>query len=163
MTEQISNEEKRQRLYDLLEKNDIAMLTTISDNKLVARPMGYKHLEDDADLWFFTLKDTDKADEIQKDNRVNVSFSKEGYASISGTVHIVEDDAKKKELWSKPMEAFLHTSCDDPNVILLKVEAESAEYWSTDQTVKTVIDGFKRLFQGDQKDKDESMNDTVEL
>lgn len=61
------------------------------------------------------------------------------------------------------MEAFLHTSYDDPNVILLKVEAESAEYWSTDQTVKTVFDGFKRLIQGDQKDNDESMNDTVEL
>lgn len=96
MSEQISTEEKRQRLYDLLKKNDIAMLTTISDNKLIARPMAYKHLEDDADLWFFTLKDTDKADEIQKDNRVNVSFSKEGYASISCTIHIVEDDAKKK-------------------------------------------------------------------
>ncbi|TDM02288.1 pyridoxamine 5'-phosphate oxidase family protein [Macrococcus carouselicus] len=163
MTEQLSNQEKRQRLYELLEKNDIAMLTTLSGDKLVSRPMGYKHLEQDADLWFFTMKDTEKAEEIKKDNRVNVSFAKEGYASISGTIHIVEDDAKKKEYWSKAMEAFLHTSYDDPNVILLKVEAESAEYWSTDQTAKTVIDGFKRLFQGEDKEKDESMNDTVEL
>ncbi|GGB08616.1 hypothetical protein GCM10007190_15780 [Macrococcus hajekii] len=163
MTEQLSNQEKRQRLHDLLEKNDIAMLTTLSGDKLVSRPMAYKHLEEDADLWFFTMKDTDKAEEIKKDNRANIAFSKEGYASISGTIQIVEDDAKKKEYWSKSMEAFLHTSYEDPNVILLKVEADSAEYWSTDQTTKTVLNGLKTLISGEEKKQDKSLNDTVEL
>lgn len=162
MTEQISNEEKRGHLYDLLKKNDTAMVTTIAEGKLVSRPMGYQEVERDGDLWFFTLKDTEKAHEIEQDNRVNVSFSQKGYASISGTATIVEDLELKKKYWNKAMEAFLNTNPEDPNLILIKVEAESAEYWETDHKVKTIVEGIKSLVS-DGPQKDSNINQSLDL
>jgi general stress protein 26 len=162
MSEQLSNNEKRERLYEIIKKNDTAMMTTLSEGKLVSRPMSYQEAEEDGNLWFITKRDTEKADELLEDNRVNVSFSKEGYVSISGTGQLVDDLELKKKYWNKAMDAFLKTTYDDPNVVLIKVEAESAEYWGTDQTTKTIIQGLKRLVNADNKE-DSKMNQTLDL
>lgn len=66
--------------------------------------------------------------------------------SISGNAFIVNDNDKIKEYWSKGIEAFLKTNPEDPNVVLIKVVPESAEYWATDESVKTIVEGIKSLF-----------------
>ena len=64
MSEQLSNNEKRERLYEIIKKNDTAMMTTLSEGKLVSRPMSYQEAEEDGNLWFITKRDTEKADEL---------------------------------------------------------------------------------------------------
>ncbi|WP_414054510.1 pyridoxamine 5'-phosphate oxidase family protein [Macrococcus equi] len=153
-----------EELFKLIEKNDIAMLTTIQGDKLVSRPMSYQEVDDNGDIWFITTRDTEKAQEILADARVNVSFAQKGFVSISGNAELVNDNAKKKEYWNKGIEMFLNTNYDDPNVTLIKVNAESAEYWATNKKGTTIVEGIKSLLsKNNDKETDTSLNESVEL
>ena len=44
---------------------------------------------------------------------------------------MVEDQAKKEELWNSWVEAWLPDGKTDPNVVLIKVDPHTAEYWDT--------------------------------
>lgn len=157
----MSSKQSYDKLFELIEKNDIAMLTTIHQDKLVSRPMSYQDVDEQGNIWFLTTL-TEKTEEIKKDNRVNLAFTKKGYVSIAGNAEIINDDAKKKEYWSKGIELFLNTSHDDPNVVLIKVVPDSAEYWATDDKFKTVVEGIKSLVSND-TGSDTSINKSIEL
>lgn len=159
----MNQKESYDKLFELLEKNDIAMMTTIQDNKLVSRPMSYQDVDDSGDIWFMSTR-TEKTEEIEKDNRVNLSFAKKGYVSIAGNAFIINDNEKIKQYWNKGIEAFLKTKPEDPNVVLIKVVPESAEYWATDESVKTVIEGIKSLVSNDKESsEDSSINESLDL
>ena len=51
--------------------------------------------------------------------------------SIAGTATIVDDVAKKKELWNAGAEAWLPQGPEDAGVVLIYVDSDSAEYWDT--------------------------------
>lgn len=156
-----SHQEAVEMVRDLIKGIDTAMLTTISPEGLVSRPMKTQEVEFDGDLWFLTKKDTSKFDEILHDPRVNVIYADKSYVSIRGTAKFVTDLEKKKEFWNPGYEAFLKTSVDDPEVILIKVEAEAAEYWKSGNLAEKMTYMFKRLAN---KDTEQSnLNDTVDL
>lgn len=159
----VSKKESYEKLFELIEKNDIAMMTTVHEDKLVSRPMSYQDVDDNGDIWFMSTR-TEKTEEIEKDNRVNLSFAKKGYVSIAGNAFIINDNEKIKQYWNKGIEAFLKTKLEDPNVVLIKVVPESAEYWATDESVKTVIEGIKSLLSNDKgSNKDSSINESLDL
>ena len=122
----------------LIKGIDIAMVTTQSEEGLVSRPMKTQEVEFDGDLWFFTKKQTDKYDEIKHDSHVNVAYVGKSYVSVRGKAEIVDDLEKKKEYWTKAHEKIMQTNYDDPNVILIKIKAEAAEYWETGNFIKNV-------------------------
>ena len=68
-------EEELEKLKSIIKDVEVAMLTTIDDGVLRSRPMQTQQAEFDGDLWFFTSSNTHKAEEIEKDNRVNVSYA----------------------------------------------------------------------------------------
>ncbi|WP_031539597.1 pyridoxamine 5'-phosphate oxidase family protein [Bacillus sp. MB2021] len=148
-------------LRDLIKDVDNAMLTTISEEGLVSRPMKTQEVEFDGDLWFLTKKDTEKYEEILHENEVNVAYAGNSYVSIRGRAELVDDLAKKKELWSNAYEKILQTSYDDPNIVLIKVKAESAEYWDTGSFTKNVVFIYKRITGQEAEDTD--INETLEL
>ena len=51
------------------------------------------------------------------------------WVSISGRAEIVDDVEKLKEYWSTFAEAWIPEGPEDPNAILIHVEAETAEFW----------------------------------
>jgi general stress protein 26 len=57
--------------------------------------------------------------------------SSDTWVSISGNASIVDDVAKKKQLWNPGAEAWLPQGPEDPSVALILVDSESAEYWDT--------------------------------
>lgn len=91
-----SHEEAVETVRKLIKGIDMAMLTTISEEGLVSRPMKTQEVEFDGDLWFLTKKDTSKFGEILYDPRVNVVYADKSYVSIRGTAEIVTDVSKKK-------------------------------------------------------------------
>src|SRR3954468_8307440 len=117
-------QEEIETLRELIKDIDTAMLTTLSEDGLVSRPMKTQEIEFDGDLWFFTKKETNKYEEILHDQDVNVAYAGKSYVSVRGRADIVEDLDKKKELWSNAYEKIMQTSYDDPNVILIKVKTE---------------------------------------
>ncbi|EWG12888.1 pyridoxamine 5'-phosphate oxidase family protein [Cytobacillus firmus] len=155
------NQEEIETLRELIKDIDTAMLTTVTEEGLVSRPMKTQEVEFDGDLWFFTKKETAKYEEILHDQDVNVSYAGKSYVSVRGKAEIVEDLEKKKALWSKAYEEIMQTSYDDPNVVLIKVKAEAAEYWETGNFTKKAAFLFKRMTGQNSKSTD--INETVEM
>ena len=127
----MTQDEPTRRLAELLKDASIAMLTTVSpEGKLISRPMAVQETEFDGDLWFIFSEDSPKAEQIKDKAEVNVSFeSKHTWVSVAGHGRIVHDRAKLEENWSAGVDAWFPGGIDTPGVALLKVEAESAQYW----------------------------------
>lgn len=154
-------QEEMETLRELIKEVDTAMLTTVTEEGLVSRPMKTQEIEFDGDLWFFTKKETNKYEEILHDQDVNVAYAGKSYVSVRGKAEIVEDLNKKKELWSKAHEEIMQTSYDDPNVVLIKVKAEAAEYWETGNFTKKIAFLYNRMTG--QSSRSIDMNETVEM
>lgn len=138
-------QEAIKKLRDLIQDVDTAMLTTIDGGVLRSRPMDTQEVEFDGDLWFMTSTENHTVDEINKDNRVNVSYAMpddDTYVSVSGRAEFTTDQAKINELWSPAHKAWFPEGKDDPNLILLKVAVEQAEYWDVTSSTFTQIAGF---------------------
>ena len=150
---QDTREESIKKLNDLIEEMEIAMLTTIDGGVLRSRPMQTQDFEFDGSLWFFTSSNTHKAEELEKDNRVNVSYAAPGdntYVSVSGTGAIVKDRAKIDEYWSDIYKAWFPKGKDSPDLVLLKVAVEQAEYWDSSSNTIVQVAGFlKALVTGE--------------
>jgi general stress protein 26 len=161
-----TREESIAKLRELVEGIEFAMLTTVEeDGSLRSRPMHTQQLEDDGTLWFFTSTDAPKVHEIERDRHVNVAFAsieKNNYVSMSGRARLVRDRAKIDELWSPPLKAWFPNGKDDPNVGLLRVEVERAEYWdSPSSAIAHAIALAGSLITG--KPADPGENEKVEL
>lgn len=158
------NLEAIKTVNELIKDIEVAMFTTISsDNKILSRPMQTQEVEFDGELWFLTMKDTDKYQEIAANPHVNLAYVGKSYVSISGTAEFIEDEAKKKEYWNPVFDKMLDTSYDDPNVVLIKVDADSAEYWDSGNTLKSVKTFVKKLTNNETKKDEKEINDTVDF
>lgn len=142
-----------EKIRELVEGIDFCMLTSIDEGNLRSRPMSTQAADFDGDVWFFTSDETHKIDEIEKDNRVNLAYSKPDdnvYVSISGRAEVVKDRAKIEELWSPILKAWFPEGLDDPHLCLLKVSAEQAEYWESPSGKVVQLLGFvKALATGE--------------
>ncbi|MEP6903219.1 MAG: pyridoxamine 5'-phosphate oxidase family protein [Actinomycetota bacterium] len=144
MTE--NRKETIEKLNALIKEIRIAMLTTNDGGMLRSRPMATQDTDFDGILWFFTSQQTHKAEEIKLDNRVNASYADPDdnrFISMSGTAELVDDREKIEELWSPAYQAWFPKGLDDPNIILLKVNVEQAEYW--DATSSSLVEAFGLL------------------
>jgi len=143
------------KLAELLKKFRIAMLTTLTaDGVPVSRPMAVQEAEFDGDLWFFAQRDSDQVRQLQANPAIGVALvASDSWVSGSGTAELVEDRAKARELWNSAVEAWFPNGPDDPDVLLLKVHAEQAEYWdSPGSKVTTVLSYAKSRLTGNRPD-----------
>lgn len=140
---QAARSEGVRKLGEMIKDIEFAMLTTVDeDGTLRSRPMATQQAEFDGDLWFFTRASAPKVDEVEHDHRVNLSYSKpedQRYISVSGTARMMRDRAKIKELWSPALKAWFPKGVDDPDIALLKVSVERAEYWDSSSSTMTHI------------------------
>ena len=144
--ERVGRDEGLEQIGKVLKKAQIAMLvTTTPGGWSRSRPMGMPPRSFDGDLWFFSHASEPKAAELQRHPQVNVSVGNPGdntYASLSGSATLVRDRAKMAELWQKPLEAWFPQGLDDPDLALIRVEVEHAEYWDQDSGLLAVAAGF---------------------
>lgn len=141
-----TREEAIQKLGELIRNVRVAMLTTLEeDQTLRSRPMATQEVEFDGDLWFFTKDDSPKAQEIQREQHVNVSYADPEqaiYVSVSGKAQILHDTEKAKALWRPAYKAWFPEGLDDPELALLKVRVEKAEYWDAPSSRLVALVGF---------------------
>ena len=111
----------------------VAMLTTRApDGTFTSRPMALQEAEFDGDLWFFARRDSRKVAHVGADSQVNVAVtSADTWVSLTGTARVVSDGDRKRELWNSGVEAWFPDGPDAADIVLLRVEGESAEYWDT--------------------------------
>lgn len=157
------NQEAIKTVNDLIKDIEVAMFTTVSEGKLVSRPLQTQEADFDGTLWFLTLKDTVKYHEIQENPNVNVAYAGKSYVSVSGTARFSEDMERKKEYWNPVFGKLLGTTVDDPNVVLIKVTADTAEYWESGNPMKMVKKFAKKLTTDETLRDDNELNKTVDF
>ena len=122
------------KLRDMVKDIEFCMLTTIDEQgNPHSRPMSTnKQIEFDGDLWFFVYGNSHKAIEVSRQPKVNCSFadpSNQSWVSMTGEARIVRDRAKMEQLWQPQLKAWFPKGLDEPDIALLKVDVERAEYW----------------------------------
>jgi len=133
MQKQPQAEPAMQKLADLIDAASIAMLTTEdSDGALRSRPLATLQMDSAGKLWFFTALSSGKVSEIDQHRKVNLSYAhvgKQDYVSISGHARLFRDPEKMQELWTPWIEPWFPEGLNDPDLGLLEVTVDEAEYW----------------------------------
>ena len=142
-----------EKLKKLIKDIKIGMLTTTEQGGwLHSRPMATIECEFNGELWFFTRASAPKVDEVEREHHVNISYASEKdhrFASVSGMAQLVRDKAKCAQLWNPLFKAWFPKGLDDPELALLKVTLEKAEYWDTPPGAVVKVVGFaKALLTG---------------
>lgn len=148
------SDEGNAKVAELVDQARICMLTTMTaDGRHVSRPMALQDVEFDGDLWFFALDDSAKATEITAHSQVNVAFADpdhQAWTSVSGTATLVHDRATMESLWSAPLKVWFAEGLDTPGITLIKVHAETAEWWEASSSrVKRLIGAVTAAVTGD--------------
>jgi general stress protein 26 len=111
----------------------LAMLTPVdADGALRRRPMAAPQAAFDGELWVVSGADAPEVEEAPQPHQVSVSFADpehQRYVSISGTASLVRARQRMEALWSPWFRTWFPRGLDEPNLTLLKVAVEKAEYW----------------------------------
>jgi general stress protein 26 len=125
--------EDTRKVAELLKDERFALFTTVApDGTLISRPMALQEVEFDGDLWFFAERHSRKVAHLTANPQVNVSTSgSSSWVSLTGHAVVIDDLEKKRRLWNTVVGAWFPGGPEDPDVILLRVDAASAEYWDS--------------------------------
>ena len=120
------------RVWDIIEKVSVGMLTTQFSGGLRARPLEARADRGAGVVWFVTDVRGAKDDEIGAAHDIGLVFIDEAdhaYLSITGRAFVTRDSAQTKTIWKKTDDAWFPGGPDDPNVRLLRIEPITAELW----------------------------------
>ena len=74
------------------------------------------------------------------DDRVLVAYVKPDryeYVAISGRAKVVDDRQKLKKLWKEGFRVWFPKGPDDPELAVLAIEVEKADYWANPSSLVT--------------------------
>lgn len=139
----MKNEKNIAILKEMVEKVRICMLNTVdAKGTFSSRPMGTAKIDEDGSIWFFTNEYSLKSKEISKDNDVNLGYSDPSsntYLYVNGKAKLEDDQAKKEAYFSPMIKAWFPEGLKDPNLILIKVVPDVAEYWDASSSKMVVM------------------------
>ena len=134
-----------QHLAELIRGIRIAIMTTVcADGSLRSRPMAVLESEFDGTLWFFTRVDSMKVAEVADEGQVNLSYADPAgvrFISISGRATVDLDPQKIEKLWTADLEPWFPGGLNDPQLGLLRVDADKWESWETQSGVMVTLEG----------------------
>ena len=127
------------------------LVTQSADHGPHGRPMATAEVAEAVEeLWFASQRDTLKIDELGDDDRVFLGYTAgTQWATVTGHGRVVDDRTKARELWSDLWKNWF-TGPEDPNLVLIQVLTEQAEYWDGGSKIiqllkfaTTVVTGMK--------------------
>lgn len=132
------------RIWDIIDKVRVGMLTTQFDGGLRARPLEARTDRDAGIIWFVTDVRSAKNDEIGAAHNIGLVFIDDydlAYLSITGRAFVTRDTAKAKDIWRKTDDTWFPDGPDDLNVRVLRIEPITVELW--DGPSSTAVVAFK--------------------
>lgn len=152
----LTKEQHIENINKVIEGVKYAMMTTITadEKHLHACPMTTNKNElENGKIWFIGDRKSETIKDLEKNPQVNLSYTssdQKDFVSINGTAKLVNDKAKLDELWSPIYAAFYEKGKEDPNVQVICVECNGAQYWLSGNTV---VDMFKMVAAAAQEGK----------
>ena len=139
------NENQLEKIYGLLKDFSTVILVTMGGPTCCHdRPMAVAQVDENTDLWLFTSGDSEKVRQIGADSRVQI-HAQQGYTScviLAGRATVVEDRAMIREIWKPSFKVWFPEGAEDPNIVLLRIKGEEAEYWDS-----SGVNRFRYLYQ----------------
>ena len=135
-----STHDDQATLWSLIKDIKFGMFTHRHENGMLhSAPLTTQNSKDDQGsvLYFFVPRSGEIAHCVIRDGNVNVSYAHPGddsYVSISGAAAIVENTAKKEALFTPFAKAWFPGGPTDPDLALLEVAIEHAEYWDVKES-----------------------------
>ena len=157
MKKQPQADPNMQKLADLIAEAGIAMLATAEpDGTLRSRPLATLEMDSEGKLWFFTAMSSGKVSEIDQHRKVNLSYvnlDKQDYVSVSGHARLFRDPEKMRELWTPWVEPWFPAGLDDPDLGLLEVTVDDAEYWDAPASKTQRLFGLAKALTSGKTDR----------
>jgi general stress protein 26 len=146
-------ESPKRHLQDLIEDVDVAMMITFSGGQTPhARPMQIAEVSGDGELYFATSMDSAKLRDIETDPRVMLIMQRGStYVSLLGTAHPSTDRDLINRLWSEAWQVWFPGGQKDPNIVILQIEPQEAEYWDNSgaEGVAYAVSALKAYVKGE--------------
>lgn len=151
-----------QKLYDLIEECEVAMMTTRrQDGLLRSRPMANQKQAPGADLWFVTAEGNAVLEEIQADPNINLAYFKAStmeWVSVSGEALISRDRTLIRELYMPDWSVWFseegdprHGTAEDPRMVLIGVTVRLADFLEVNKSKPaTMFEIAKGWFTGEE-------------
>lgn len=123
-------------LWDLIKDTRFCMLAhRHTDGRLHSHPLTTqnKTLGEDGCLYFFVSRKSEVGQRLQQDGNVNLAYANPGkdtWVSVTGSASVLDDRQKKEELFNTAAKAWFPGGVDDPDMELVEVRIEEAEYWN---------------------------------
>jgi general stress protein 26 len=119
------------RIWDIIEKVGVCMMTTRFADGLRARPLEPRPDRDAGVIWFITDARGAKDDEIAAHSEVGlvcIDHKQKAYLSLTGRAEVLRNPAKTAEIWRKTDDVWW-SGPGDPNVRVLRFDPLRAELW----------------------------------
>jgi general stress protein 26 len=127
----VSNNPHLDRVWDIVERAGVAMLTTRCTHGFRARPIEPRLDRAEGLIWIVTDLRSGKEDEIQAENDVGlvcIDPKERTYLSITARAEVLPDHAKAAEVW-RFTDNLWWNGPNDSNVCVLRVTPLKAELW----------------------------------
>jgi len=163
----MSEKHSLDRVWDIIEKVGVCMLTTNFVGGLRARPLEARPDRSAGLIFFVTDIHSAKEDEIEAKPDVGLAFvdsSDNAYLSITARASVSRDAEGIRAAWRKTDEVWWPGGPDDPNVCLLRVEPFKAELWDGPASAAvTAFEFAKARLTGTEPNVGENRKVTVEM
>ena len=105
----MSNQDEINRVWEVIEKVGVCMMTTRFSKGLRARPLEARADIDKSVIWFLTDRRAAKDDEIEAFPEICLTFvypKQKIYLSISGQASASRDTMRARSLWNKKQQVW---------------------------------------------------------
>ena len=145
------NHELESRFWMALKSDMTMMLGLVGVEESHTRPMTAQLRGSEGPIFFFTARDNTLVQNLRADSRAIGTFAAkdhEVFASVHGRLSLENDPEVIDELWNPYVEAWFEGGRDDPELALLRFDADRAEIWENESGL---FAGLKMLFGHDPK------------
>ena len=147
--EQLRGDAALTKIRELLRHFPIAFMITAIDNDITARPIGIvgDHDAFDGTLWFITDQRSRKVHAIDAGAKTMLLFQNDqegAYLHLTGRAAVVDDRNKLEELYTTLQRTWFPKGLDDPDIVLLRFDADTASYWDKHDSIVRLAAAFAK-------------------
>lgn len=131
----LRQEDAVKKLREIVGHNATCMFhTRHTDGTLASCPMMVREVDDLGNMWFLSGRSTEKNAHLAAYPHAMFTITDNAhseYLVVHADVSIVDDRARKEELWTAFAKAWFPQGVDDPELTLLKAVPSDCQYWDT--------------------------------